>query len=251
MAGSDRRLSDDEQARITDLLARRAAHEPVALITGMKEFWSLPFQVTSATLVPRPDSETLIEAVLEHCSDRQRPWRVLDLGCGSGCLLLSVLNELPNASGLGIDASDAALRVASANAVALGLADRAAFSWGDWGAGIAERFDLILSNPPYITKDDWENLDDDVRLFEPRTALVGGLDGLNPYRVIASQLGDLLAPGGMFFGEVGAGQAVEVSEILIEAGLIVAGLRRDLAGIERCLLATKLENKNLRNWDKN
>jgi release factor glutamine methyltransferase len=206
---------------------------------GVKEFWSLAFKVTPDTLIPRPDSETLIEAVLGHVPDRNRDYRILDLVTGSGCLLLALLGEFLNASGLGIDANQGALDTAQANAEALGLAARARFVWGDWTAGLNGLFDIIVSNPPYITKPDWEKLEDDVRLYEPRTALVGGLDGLNPYRAFGPHLPDLLTPGGLFICEIGAGQAAEAGEILTEAGLTVLGARRDLAGIERCLLATR------------
>jgi release factor glutamine methyltransferase len=236
---SDVTLTQDQVARIGGFASRRAKHEPVALIMGVKEFWSLAFKVTPDTLIPRPDSETLIEAVLGHVPDRNRDYRILDLGTGSGCLLLALLSEFLNASGLGIDANQGALDTAQANAEALGLAARARFVWGDWTAGLNGLFDIIVSNPPYITKPDWEKLEDDVRLYEPRTALVGGLDGLNPYRAFGPHLPDLLTPGGLFICEIGAGQAAEAGEILTEAGLTVLGARRDLAGIERCLLATR------------
>jgi release factor glutamine methyltransferase len=235
-------LTKRQIERIGELAARRAAHEPIALITGTREFWSLAFKVSPATLIPRPDSETLIEAVLELRPDRMGAYRILDLGTGSGCLLLALLSEFPNAVGLGIDASQDALDIAAENAATLGFAGRAAFAWGDWTSNLDGdrdgRFDIIVSNPPYVTKPDWERLEDDVRLFEPRTALIGGLDGLNPYRAFAPRLPDLLTPDGMFACEIGAGQAGEVAEILAESGLTVVGARRDLAGIERCLLAT-------------
>ena len=239
----DKALTRTQMKKIDDVASRRAKREPVALIVGTREFWSLPFKVTRDTLIPRPDSETLIEAVLEHFSDRNRDYRILDLGTGSGCLLLALLSEFLNASGLGLDANQGALDTAEENARALGLAARAQFVWGDWTANLDPdregRFDIIASNPPYITKPDWEALEDDVRLYEPRTALVGGLDGLNPYRAFAPHLPDLLTPAGLFVCEIGAGQAAEVAEILTEAGLDVLGARRDLAGIERCLLATR------------
>jgi release factor glutamine methyltransferase len=241
----DKALTKSQAQQLDAFVARRAKHEPVAMITGTKEFWSLPFRVTRDTLVPRPDSETLIEAVLEKCPDRTRDYRILDLGTGSGCLLLALLSEFLNASGLGLDANQGALDTAQRNADGLGLAGRAAFAWGDWTSNLdADRdgqFDIIVSNPPYITKPDWEKLEDDVRLYEPRTALVGGLDGLNPYRAFGPHLPDLLTEEGLFVCEIGAGQAGDVSEILAEAGLTVLGARRDLAGIERCLLATRAQ----------
>ena len=235
----DKPLTMSQTQQLDAFVARRAKHEPVAMITGTKEFWSLPFRVTRDTLVPRPDSETLIEAVLDHVKDRERDYRILDLGTGSGCLLLALLSEFLNASGLGLDANQGALDTAQANAEALGFGDRAAFVWSDWTAGIHGSFDIIVSNPPYITKPDWEQLEDDVRLYEPRTALVGGLDGLNPYRAFGPHLPGLLTPDGLFVCEIGMGQAADVREILAEAGLTVLGVRRDLSGIERCLLATR------------
>ena len=239
----DKALTKSQAQRLEASVARRAKHEPVAMVIGKKEFWSLPFRVTRDTLVPRPDSETLIEAVLQERPDRTRDYRILDLGTGSGCLLLALLSEFLNASGLGLDANQNALDIAQANAEDLGLAERAAFAWGDWTSNLHPerdgRFEIIVSNPPYITKPDWEKLEDDVRLYEPRTALVGGLDGLNPYRAFGPHLPDLLTGDGLFACEIGAGQAGDVGEILADAGLTILGVRRDLAGIERCLLATR------------
>ncbi len=235
-------LSPDRLAHIAELTARRITREPVALITGRREFWSLEFQVSRATLIPRPDSETLIEAALIHCTDRMDRIRVLDLGTGSGCLLLALLSELPNATGIGIDVSAEALAVAAANAAVLGLANRASFAKDDWGSSLNERFDIVLANPPYIATSDWEGLDEDVRLFEPQTALLAGADGLDAYRALLPHVARLLAPGGLFVGEFGAGQAATVVEAARGAGLTVIGIRRDLAGIERCLLATRAEN---------
>ena len=216
----------------------RAAHEPWALITGKREFWSLEFKVTRATLVPRPDSETLVETALGALCDRGARLRVLDLGTGSGCLLLALLSELPNASGVGVDASLAALEVAAANARTLGLAGRAGFVASDWGAALGATFDVILANPPYVATDEWERLEEDVRVFEPANALLAGADGLAAYRALAPQLGRLLAPDGFFVGEVGAGQAAAAAGVLVDAGLRIQGAQCDLSGISRCLLAT-------------
>ena len=238
----DEALSPDRLARVAELTARRAAHEPIALITGRREFWSLEFRVSPATLIPRPDSETLIEAALDHCADRMARTRVLDLGTGSGCLLLALLSELPNASGIGVDASADALAVAAANAEALGLAGRASFAKDDWGSSLNERFDIVLANPPYIAISDWADLDEDVRLFEPQTALLAGEGGLDAYIALLPQVRRLLAPGGLFVGEFGAGQTAAVVEAARAAGWRLAGIRRDFAGIERCLLATDAEN---------
>ena len=235
-------LAPEQLARITELTTRRVAHEPVALITGQREFWSLEFQVSRATLIPRPDSETLIEAVLERRPDRTERNRVLDLGTGSGCLLLALLSEFPNATGIGIDTSSDALALAAANAQALGFAGRTSFVEDDWGASLNEHFDVILANPPYIATGDWARLDDDVRFFEPQTALLAGTDGLDAYRALLPHVVRLLAPGGLFAGEFGAGQGPGVVDAAQTVGLNVIELKRDLAGIERCLLATGAEN---------
>ena len=235
---TDQALTERQLARLACAAGRRAAHEPWALITGKREFWSLEFKVTRATLVPRPDSETLVETALGALCDRGARLRVLDLGTGSGCLLLALLSELPNASGVGVDASLAALEVAAANARTLGLAGRAGFVASDWGAALGATFDVILANPPYVATDEWERLEEDVRVFEPANALLAGADGLAAYRALAPQLGRLLAPDGFFVGEVGAGQAEAAAGVLVDAGLRIQGAQCDLSGISRCLLAT-------------
>jgi release factor glutamine methyltransferase len=217
------------------LLARRAAREPIAYILGRREFWGMLFRVTPATLIPRPESETLIEAALAHLDGHCRPLRVLDLGTGSGCLLCAVLAELPNARGIGIDCSQAALEVARANAAALGLADRAAFRKGDWLAGVAEDFDLVLANPPYVAAPDMAGLAPELA-HEPRSALAAGDDGLAAYRAILPGLGERLRPAGVAVLELGAGQADAVGALARKADLRVAALRHDLAGIPRAIV---------------
>ena len=234
----DAPLSSRALARLACMTERRVAREPVALITGLREFWSLPLKVTRATLVPRPDSETLIEAALAALPDRTWPYRVLDLGTGSGCLLLALLSELPNATGLGVDASRAALRVARTNARRFELAGRASFVAGDWGRALDARFDVILSNPPYVRDADWAVLDEDVRRYEPKAALLAGADGLDAYRALAPDVLRLLAPGGLFVGEFGLGQSTLVQRVLADVGLAVRAIHCDLSGIPRCLLAT-------------
>jgi release factor glutamine methyltransferase len=221
-----------DPAAFEALIGRRAAGEPTAYITGTREFWSLPLRVTPDVLIPRPDSETLIEAAQGACKDRP-PATILDLGTGSGALLLATLSEYPRSRGLGIDLSPAALVVASGNARALGFANRAVFAAGDWGRGLRQRFDLILSNPPYV-EDDAE-LAPDVRDHEPASALFAGADGLDAYRVLVPQLPGLLNPGGVAVLEIGFNQAAAVSEIAVEAGFVVV-TRRDLAGLDRCLV---------------
>lgn len=234
-------LNGAEAARLAALLERRAAREPMSHILGRRGFWTLDFEVTADTLDPRPDTETLVEAVLGMVGDRARPLRLLDLGTGTGCILLSLLSELGHATGLGIDASPGALAVARRNAVALGLDSRAEFRRGDWCEGVAESFDVIVSNPPYIPEAEIDGLEPEVARYEPRSALAGGADGLDCYRVLAPQVARRLAPGGTCAFEVGAGQAGEVAGLLAAAGLPGAAVRRDLGGIERCVIVQRVK----------
>ncbi len=215
------------------LLARRAAREPLALITGWQEFWSLPFAVSADTLIPRADSETLIEAALMARPDRAGTRSILDLGTGTGCLLLAALTEYPAAWGIGVDLSPGAAALARRNAAALGLSSRAAMLCAHWDDALHARFDLILSNPPYIPGADIAGLMPEVALHEPRRALDGGPDGLDAYRDLLRHMPALLQPGGTAVLELGAGQAAAVSGLA--EGWTVA-LRRDLAGIERAIV---------------
>ena len=187
-------------------------------------------------LTPRPESETLVEAVLEWTKQRRPPAAILDLGTGSGCLLLALLHEFPRATGLGIDRSPAALEVAAANARALGMAGRARFQLGNWTADLQGPFDVIVANPPYIPAADIAGLAPEVARFEPRAALDGGRDGLDAYRTLVPGLRGLLVPGGLAALEVGAGQADAVSSFAASTGMQPAGHRRDLAGIDRVVL---------------
>jgi release factor glutamine methyltransferase len=222
------------------LLGRRAAHEPLALITGHREFWSLDFHVSPATLIPRPDSETLVEAAVAVFAGRPPPRAVLDLGTGTGCLLLALLTEFPSAFGIGLDVNAGAAVLARRNAVQLGLAERVAFAVGDWTRPLSGRFDLIVSNPPYIASAAIETLMPEVGRYEPRTALDGGQDGYDAYRAILSDLPGHLRPGGAGILELGQGQAAYVSDLAREAGL-AASLRSDLAGIPRAIVLTWLD----------
>jgi release factor glutamine methyltransferase len=238
----DQSLGADDIRRIRDLTTRRSASEPLALITGVKEFWSLPFAVTPDTLIPRPDSESLIEAALEATPGRNQKLRILDLGVGSGCLLLALLSELPRAWGLGVDLNPAAIATAKRNADTLNLEDRVAFSCGNWGDSLSPdengKFDLVICNPPYVTENEWRELDGNIRLYEPRLALDGGPDGLQAYRSISAQLGLYLAPLGIAIIEMGYGQHVDIKEIFERSGHRVQGMRQDFSKVNRCLLAT-------------
>ena len=216
------------------LVRRRAAREPMAYILGHQGFWSLDFLVSPATLIPRPDSETLVQAAL----DLPPPSRVLDLGTGTGCLLLSVLHARPTAFGIGVDLAPAASVLAKRNAERLGLAGRAAFLCGDWAAALDGSFDLILSNPPYIESATIAGLMPDVADYEPPTALDGGPDGLDAYRAIVAALPRLLTQTGSAIRELGIGQGPAVAALAETAGF-TAGFRPDLAGIDRAIVLAR------------
>jgi len=214
------------------LVERRRAHVPVAYLTGGREFWSLDLTVTQATLIPRPDSETLVDTALRLAPGLRR---VLDLGTGSGCLLLAILHDRPEATGVGIDISPDAVAVARGNAERCGIGNRAMFLAGDWAESVAGSFDLIVANPPYIARPDIPSLMPDVAAHEPHLALDGGPDGLDAYRRIIPALPALLTRSGHAVLEVGAGQARSVSALGRLAGFC-ASTRSDLAGIERCVI---------------
>lgn len=214
------------------LIERRRAHEPVAHITGLRDFWTITLAVTPDVLIPRPDSETLIEAAVAHFAGQAGPASILDLGTGSGALLLAALDQWPDAGGIGVDASAAALAVAASNADRLGMAGRAAFRIGDWAEGLDAPFDLILCNPPYICAD--AVLSPDVADHEPHSALFAGADGLDCYRVLAPETARLIAPGGIALFEIGHDQGESAPALFRAQGLDVAVIR-DLAGRDRCL----------------
>lgn len=217
------------------LIARRLEHEPIAYIVGSRDFWTINLRVEPGVLIPRPDSETLIEAALAHFEGRSVA-TILDLGTGSGALLLAALSEWPVAKGLGIDASDIAVTVARANVDRLGVGERAIIRVGNWAEGIDARYDLILCNPPYVERD--ADLPRDVRDHEPHSALFAGADGLDDYRRLAPQMAGLIADGGCAVVEIGYEQAQAVSAFFAREGLAVA-LRRDLGGRDRCLVLTR------------
>jgi len=218
------------------LVERRAAREPFAFITGVQGFWTLDLSVSAETLIPRADSETLIEAAVACVAYRSQVRRILDLGTGTGCLLLAALAEFPRAWGLGIDIAAAAAALAQRNARACGLADRASFVAGVWAEAVGSAFDLILCNPPYIPAADIGALMPEVSMHEPRRALDGGADGLHAYRAILPSLPRLLRPGGRAVLELGKGQHADVAALAAGAGLVEVACRADLGGIARALV---------------
>jgi len=237
LADPDRRLDELQSRRLDEFARRRAGREPLSRILGWREFWSLRFALGVDTLDPRPDSETLVEAALEWVGgERARPWQVLDLGTGSGCLLLALLSELPAARGLGIDISPGAVAIAEANARSLGLSASSRFAVGDWAMRHDGTFDIVLCNPPYVAAGDIEGLEPEVRRFDPRLALSGGPDGLDAYRALAVHVPRLLGPGARAFIEIGRGQGEAVTGLFEAAGLCRRGIRKDLAGTPRCLV---------------
>ena len=242
MAQGERILTAGEADAVAAVAARRLAREPVARILGRKEFWGLELRVNAATLVPRPETETVVEAVLAAIDrDRARPaLRVADLGTGSGALLLALLAELPAAHGVGTDVSLAALGCARANAEALGFAARASFVACDYGAALHGWFDLVVSNPPYVAHDAIATLAPEVRDFDPYGALDGGPDGLAAYRAIAADARRLLSPNGILVLELGAGQLGAVTALLAASGLAAGSPRHDLAGVARALAVRPL-----------
>jgi len=238
IAQSDRILEAREVTVISALAARRLRREPVSRILGEKEFWSLPISVTPDVLVPRLETETVVEAALDfviRSGLRLEKLRVLDIGTGSGALLLALLKELPNAVGTGTDVSSAALDVARANATRCRLDIRCNFVICNIATGVEGPFDLIVSNPPYIAHDEIATLAPEVRDYDPQVALDGGQDGFDAYRSIASDIKRILAPGGRLFVELGRGQDEQVRALFTKAGLSPGIPRKDLAGITRVL----------------
>lgn len=240
IAATTRIVTPDEAAHLENFLQRRLAGEPVARILGVKEFWGLTLNLSAATLVPRPDTETVVELALEVCR-RQERRRIADIGTGSGAILLALLSELPDATGIGTDISLEALRMARNNAARLGLTQRAAFVACNYTAALSGPFDLIVSNPPYIRSADIAGLDREVREYDPPRALDGGPDGLAAYRVIAPDAARLLAPGGTLIVEAGYGQSGPIAELMSASGLTPdVPPKADLAGIPRAVAGRRL-----------
>lgn len=236
---AEQTILDADAARAFALVERRAAREPVGRILGHREFWTIDLALNADTLEPRPDTETVVEAVLAAIPDRKAPLRLIDFGTGTGCILLALLSELPNATGVGVDLSPLAVEAATGNAERNGLAERARFQTGDWAKGIGERFDIVVSNPPYIPSADIATLEPEVREHDPLRALDGGPDGLAPYRILAAELPRLLVPGGVAAFEVGQGQAEDVAALVEAQGLGETAILCDLGGVKRCVRARK------------
>lgn len=231
-----------DDAELESFLQRRAAGEPVHRILGWREFWGLKFYLSPGALEPRPDSETMIEVLLKAVPDKNATLRILDMGTGTGCLLLAALKEFPNATGIGIDQSADAITTAQKNAVENNLQTRTEFFQMDWNdknkLHALGQFDVILCNPPYIPSRNIENLQPEVKNHDPMTALDGGDDGLHPYRYLAGQLHYLLSPGGIALFEFGYDQAVAVQQILQSAGINSSAPIKDLGGNDRIIIAT-------------
>ncbi len=234
-----REIGPEEAARLDDYLERRIRREPVSHILGRRGFWNIMLGVTPGVLTPRPETEVIVDHALRLFPEG-RPLRILDLGVGSGAILLAILAERPAARGLGVDVSEEALAVARDNAASLGLAGRVALLRGDWTAGLAEAdFDLVVSNPPYIATGVIETLDPEVRVYEPRLALDGGADGLDAYRRLAPEILRVLKPGGRFLVEIGYDQRTAVETLFREAGAVEVETLQDLSTHDRVVAGAK------------
>ena len=243
ITAADRPLTPDEAIRLEAFARRRLDGEPVARIVGIKEFWGLALRLSAATLVPRPDTETVVELALEilrEAGNAVSSLRIADIGTGSGAILLALLSELPRAEGVGTDISRDALQTAHSNAVALGLAGRTAFIACDYAAALSGRFDLIVSNPPYVRSADIAGLAAEVREHDPVAALDGGADGMHAYRALIPQAARLLAPGGALVVEAGHGQSDAIQHLMWAAGLVLGPAKADLAGVRRAVAGRKM-----------
>ncbi len=237
---ADRPAPADQITRYTIMIERRAAHEPAHRILGWREFWGLRFALSPATLEPRPDSETLITTAQRYYPDTAQPLAVLDLGTGTGCLLVSFLHDYINATGTGVDFAAEAVQTASRNAKNHSLEKRCQMLMGDWGADLTDPFDIIFANPPYIEHHDITHLPDDVKNHDPLLALDGGMDGCDAYRALLPDVVRLLADNGHAFIEIGDGQTAHVTDIAAATGLTVVETVADLGGITRCLVLQKI-----------
>ena len=235
----DYKIAENEIEKFNQFIARRINHEPVAKIIGKKSFWADDFIVNQHTLDPRPDSEVIIEAALKLLPNKDGKYKFIDFGTGSGCLILSLLREFPNAIAIGSDISTEALKVARANAKALGLQDRISFIQQNWGDSLTGEFDLIVSNPPYIPAADIKNLDEDVKLYDPLLALNGGEDGLDPYRYLAKQIYKFLKKDSYAILEFGYNQGLYIKEIFKQNNYIIHEMLNDLASIERAIIVRR------------
>jgi release factor glutamine methyltransferase len=236
----ERKLSLSEAKHLSKMVLRRMANEPVSQILGYKEFWSLKFEVSSDVLTPRPDSETVIEAIMKYIQKLTDPIRVLDLGTGSGCLLLALLSQYPNAEGVGVDIKKPAVLLAQKNAERLGLNNRSAFVVSDWGESVDSNFDVIISNPPYVSTAQINDLSPEVALYEPRCALDGGLDGLDSYRILFPFTKSTLVSGGLAFFEISYDQQEAIKTLAETSGLGVLGFQLDIAGVPRVAILRQL-----------
>ncbi|MGA8755119.1 MAG: peptide chain release factor N(5)-glutamine methyltransferase [Stellaceae bacterium] len=235
---TDRVLDEPQVEQLHSHIERLAAGEPLSRILSRREFWGLDFDLVAETLDPRPESETVVEAVLARV-DRKSSLRLLDLGTGSGCLLLALLSELRIAFGVGVDLSPRAAAAARRNAQLLGLSERTSFFVGDWGSALLGRFDVIVANPPYIATAALAELPPEVGAYDPTLALDGGEDGLCAYRGIVTRISDLMAASALVALETGTGQASAVAAILSSHGLAIEAIEQDLAGHLRCLVARR------------
>jgi release factor glutamine methyltransferase len=243
LAHPQRAVAAPQERRLRWMLRRLIGGEPISRIAGRRAFWGLEFGLSADTLDPRPDSEAVVAAVLARIPKLEARLRLLDLGTGTGCLLLALLSELPRASGVGVDIAAGAAATARLNAAALGLDRRARFFVGEWGRALDGRFAVIVANPPYIPSPTLADLPGAVRSYDPRRALDGGPDGLDAYRAIAADLPRLLRQDGIFAAEIGVGQGDAISALLSESGLAPEAIERDLAGIARCLVARPLPHR--------
>lgn len=239
MGHPDLRLMPREVADFEACLSRRLAREPVSRILGRRAFWDLTMQLSAATFDPRPETELLVEALLDRYREREDSFRILDLGTGSGCILLALLKSLPRATGLGVDIDEAAVAMAQRNAKDHGLSLRATFETRTWGDGLGGQWQVIVSNPPYIVDEEIKQLAPEVARFDPALALSGGPDGLDRYRELLPHAARLLAPDGLLALELGFGQAKAVTGLLADVGMVRVEVMKDLAGIDRCLLARR------------